>query len=105
MPTVPLAPVPLAAFGVTDPAMQDFVTPRIGGHPWRTFFEPVRVSPDIGSVPQTYILCTKWGIASPMTRFVPVMEARVARIVTIAGSHLSILTEPEETLEAILATP
>ena len=40
-----------------------------------------------------------------MTRFVPVMEARGARIVTIAGIHLSMLTEPEETLEAILATP
>jgi pimeloyl-ACP methyl ester carboxylesterase len=100
-----LEPIPMAAFGVTDPAVLDFVTPRIGGQPWRTFFEPVRVSPDIASVPQTYILCTEWSIPSPMTRFVPVMEARGARIVTIAGSHLSMLTEPEETLEAILATP
>ena len=69
--------------------------------PERFIRDPIHQMPGLN----TYILCTEWGIASPMTRFVPVMEARGARIVTIAGIHLSMLTEPEETLEAILATP
>jgi len=100
-----IEPIPMAAFGVTDQAVLDFVEPRICHQPWRTFFEPAKVSPSIVDVNQTYIHCTKWGIDSPMTQFLPLMKARGANIISITGSHLSMLTEAEETLSAILSTP
>ncbi|MGR3815745.1 MAG: alpha/beta fold hydrolase [Cognatishimia activa] len=100
-----IAPISMTVFGVNDPHVLKFVTPRMCSQPWRTFFEPVKVSPDIGLVPQSYILCAKWGIASPMTRFLPLALARQANIIEIEGSHLAMLTEPDATLSAVLSTP
>ncbi|EKE67582.1 MULTISPECIES: alpha/beta hydrolase [Roseobacteraceae] len=100
-----IPPISMKAFGVNDPTVLEFVEPRTCLQPWRTFFEPVSVSPDIGLVSQSYILCTKWGIVSPMTRFLPLALTRKANVIKVKGSHLAMLTEPDETLAAVLSTP
>jgi pimeloyl-ACP methyl ester carboxylesterase len=55
---LPVSPLPLAYLGVTDPTLIDFATPRLVNHPWRTLFEPVRVSGWPEHVRVGYVRCT-----------------------------------------------
>lgn len=96
-------PIPLNIFGVNDPEVEAFVNPRLTLQPWRTFFEPVKASPDVASLPTTYILCTGWEARSPMPQFIPVVEARGAKIVRIPSDHFCMLTAPKETVAALVS--
>lgn len=96
-------PIPLNIFGVSDSEVEAFVNPRLTLQPWRTFFEPVKASPDVASLPTTFVLCTGWEARSPMPQFIPVMEARGAKIVRIPTSHHCMLTAPEETVAALVS--
>jgi hypothetical protein len=40
-----------------------------------------------------------------MTRFLPLALTRKANVIKVKGSHLAMLTEPDETLAAVLSTP
>ncbi|MBV8586556.1 MAG: alpha/beta fold hydrolase, partial [Verrucomicrobia bacterium] len=54
----PIPPLPLSHLGITDPALVDFMTPRLVNQPWRTLFEPVRVLPRPAHVRMSYVRCT-----------------------------------------------
>lgn len=94
-------PIPLKIFGVKNATVEKFVEPRLVGQPWRTFFEPVKTSPELASVPTTFILCTGWKDRSPFGQFEEKMIKQNARIIKIPTSHLCMLTDPEETLDAL----
>jgi pimeloyl-ACP methyl ester carboxylesterase len=53
----PVPPLPLSYFGITDPALVDFITPKLVNQPWRTFFEPVKVIPRPSHVRMSYVRC------------------------------------------------
>jgi pimeloyl-ACP methyl ester carboxylesterase len=51
-----IPPIPLEVFGVTAPALVEFVMPRLALQPRRTFYEPVQMQPlRQTSSPHTYI--------------------------------------------------
>jgi pimeloyl-ACP methyl ester carboxylesterase len=54
----PVPPLPLSYLGITDPALVDFMTPKLVNHPWRTLFEPVKVLPRPSQVRMSYVRCT-----------------------------------------------
>jgi hypothetical protein len=96
-----IPPLPLPYLGITDPALVDFMTPRLVDQPWRTLFEPVKVVPRPSHVRTSYVRCT----ANRAEHFDRVV-ARLARdpavrIATINTTHLCMLTAPEATVETI----
>jgi pimeloyl-ACP methyl ester carboxylesterase len=99
---LPLPPIPLSAFGVTDPAIEAYLEPRLTAQPWRTCYQPVtalKVRPDI---PVSYVVCTGYG-QSPFTARLAEMEADPAvRVTTIDTGHFSMLTAFEETIAALV---
>src|SRR5258708_20649346 len=54
----PIPPLPLSYLGITDPALVDFMTPRLVNQPWRTLFEPVKVLPRTAHFRMNYVRCT-----------------------------------------------
>ncbi|MEJ0093260.1 MAG: alpha/beta hydrolase [Methylocella sp.] len=99
---LPLPPLPLSVFGVTDSAIKAYLEPRLTAHPWRTCYQPVtalKVRPDI---PVSYVVCTGYG-ESAITRRLAEMEPDPAmRVITINTSHFPMLTAFEETMVALL---
>jgi pimeloyl-ACP methyl ester carboxylesterase len=97
-----IPPFPLSYLGITDPALVDFMTPKLVNQPWRTLFEPVKVLPLPAQVRMSYVRCTNSGgdhfdrIMERMTR-----DPRV-RTATIDATHLCMLTAPEATVKTIL---
>jgi pimeloyl-ACP methyl ester carboxylesterase len=98
----PVPPLPLSYLGITDPVLVDFMTPKLVNHPWRTFFEPVKVLPRPSHVRMSYVRCT----ANTAEHFDLIM-ARLTRdpdvrTATIDTTHLCMLTAPEATVTTIL---
>jgi pimeloyl-ACP methyl ester carboxylesterase len=98
----PVAPLRLSFLGVTDPRLIDFVEPKLVNHPWRTFFEPVKVIPRPSHVRMSYVRCT----GNSAEHFDRVLE-RIRKdpdvqIATIDTTHLCMLTAPEATIQTIL---
>jgi pimeloyl-ACP methyl ester carboxylesterase len=55
-----VAPLPLAAFGLVEPADMAFVQPRITAQPFGTLAQPVRLAQPAGQgVPRSFIECVK----------------------------------------------
>ncbi len=99
----PIPPLPLSYLGITDPALVEFMTPRLVNQPWRTLFEPVKVIPRPAHVRMSYVRCTaNTGgdnfdrIMERLTRDPNVQKA------TIDTTHLCMLTVPEVTVKTIL---
>jgi hypothetical protein len=89
--------------GITDPALVEFMTPRLVNQPWRTLFEPVKVIPRPAHVRMSYVRCTANTVGDDFDR---IME-RVTRdpnvqTATIDTTHLCMLTVPEVTAKTIL---
>jgi pimeloyl-ACP methyl ester carboxylesterase len=98
----PIPPLPLTYLGITDPALVEFMTPKLVNQPWRTLFEPVKVIPRPEHVSMSYVRCT----ANPGEHFDRIMERLTrdpeVRTATIDTTHLCMLTEPEATVKTIL---
>jgi pimeloyl-ACP methyl ester carboxylesterase len=99
----PIPPLPLSYLGITDPALVEFMTPRLVNQPWRTLFEPVKVIPRPAHVRMSYVRCTANTVGDDFDR---IME-RVTRdpnvqTATIDTTHLCMLTVPEVTAKTIL---
>lgn len=95
-----IPPIRLETFGVTDPSLVDFVTPRLTPQPWRTFYEPVKMQPLTTDVSIGYVYCS-----GPAARFTEVYEqlrddARI-RTAVIETGHLCMLSEPMKTIEIL----
>ncbi len=98
----PIPPLPLAYLGVTDPALVDFVTPRLVNHPWRTLFEPLRFSGWPEHVRVGYLRCTE-NISEDHDRIAArLSEHPRIKVVSIDTPHLPFLTHPDLTVETIL---
>jgi pimeloyl-ACP methyl ester carboxylesterase len=99
---LPLPSMPLSVFGVTDPAMVDFLELRLIYQPWRTFYQPVKalkVRPDI---PFSYVACTGYG-PSPFTARLAEMEADpTMRVIKIDSNHFCMMTAVDETIAALI---
>ena len=97
-----IPPFPLSYLGITDPALVDFMTPKLVNQPWRTLFEPVKVLPRPAHVRMSYVRCTN----SVGDHFDRIMERMTrdpnVRTATIDTSHLCMLTVPEATVKTIL---
>jgi pimeloyl-ACP methyl ester carboxylesterase len=99
----PVPPLPLSYFGITDPALVDFITPKLVNHPWRTFFEPVKVLPRPSHVRMSYVRCAANTVAEHFDRIMePVTRDPNVRTATIDTTHLCMLTAPEATVKTIL---
>jgi pimeloyl-ACP methyl ester carboxylesterase len=98
----PVPPLPLSYLGITDPALVDFMTPKLVNHPWRTLFEPVKVLPRPSQVRISYVRCT----ADTAEHFDRIMERLTrdpnVRTATIDTTQLCMLTAPEATVKTIL---
>ena len=98
----PVPPLPLAAFGIHDPALVGFMAPRLVHHPWRTLFEPVKVLPRPAHVHMSYVRCTAHK-GEPLDRIMKRLSFDPdVRTATIDTTHLCMLTAPEATVETIL---
>lgn len=99
---LPLPSMPLSVFGVTDPAMVEFLEARLTRQPWRTFYQPVKalkVRPDI---PFSYVVCTGYG-PSPFTARLAEMEADpTMRVIKIDSNHFCMMTAVDETITALI---
>ncbi len=98
----PVPPLPFEYLQITDPALIEFMSPRLVNQPWRTLFEPAKVIPRPSHVRMSYVRC----IANTGEPFDSIMK-RLAwdpevRITTLDTTHLCMLTEPEATVKMIL---
>ncbi len=99
----PLLPLPLERFGVTDEAVIDFVTPRLMPQPWRTFFEPVRVTAASAPIPKTYIRCARAKLPHFESTFARVREREDFHVEVIDADHFCLLSAPELTGQILMA--
>ena len=98
----PVPSFPLSFLGITDPALVEFMTPKLVDHPWRTLFEPAKTIKRPSHVQMSYVRCTAYPaehLDRIMVRLASDLEVRMA---TIDTSHLCMLTAPEETVRTIL---
>jgi pimeloyl-ACP methyl ester carboxylesterase len=97
-----IPPFPLSYLGITDPALVDFMTPKLVNQPWRTLFEPVKVLPRPAHVRMSYVRCSN----SMGDHFDRIMERMTrdpnVRTATIDTTHLCMLTAPEATIKTVL---
>jgi hypothetical protein len=93
-------PFPLEMFGVTDPSLVKFVTPRLTSQPWRTLYEPVQARLVPPSISIAYVYCS--GYQSLFTGFYEKLkdDPRV-RTAVIDTGHLCMLSEPLKTVEIL----
>jgi pimeloyl-ACP methyl ester carboxylesterase len=99
----PIPPLPLSYFGITDPALVDFMTPKLVNHPWRTLFEPVKVLPRPAHIRMSYVRCTANTVGDHFDRIMERMKRDSnVRTATIDTTHLCMLTAPEATVKTIL---
>ena len=99
----PVPPLPLAFFGVTEQPLIDFITPRLTPQPWRTFCEPFKRITGSREVPTSYIRCAlhkyePFDIALKRMK----ADSRV-RTGTIQTGHTCALTDPNETINALIS--
>lgn len=92
-------PPPPALFGVTDPALADWITARSTPHPTATYTEPVPAGNSrSAALPRVFIHCT----ANPRTTpdvfgpFAAKARAQGWEVREIAAGHLAMLTAPQE---------
>lgn len=99
----PIEPYPLEIFGVTEPSIVEFVTPRHVPHPWRTFYEPVVALTERPDIRVGYVHCTRHG-PSPFGRFYEVMkkDPRVQTALIDTG-HFCMMSEPRQTVDALIS--
>lgn len=98
-----IPPIPLEAFGVTDPAIVEFVVPRLVAQPPRTFFEPVQAPPLRPGISVAYVYCSKNPTGIAFARFYEKLRADpCVRTAVMDTGHHPMLSEPSKTI-AILA--
>lgn len=97
----PIPALPLEVFGVEDRAVVDFVVPRLTHQPWRTFFEPARLTGAAGTVPKSYILCAGASRVHFEDTYQRMQASSNTRTATIDADHFCMLSAPEMTAAAI----
>jgi pimeloyl-ACP methyl ester carboxylesterase len=98
----PLPAIPLEAFGIADPAIVNFITPRLTPQPWRTFYEPVPGQPSQDKA-VSYVYCSGWG-PTPFTQFYEKLRTDPrARTAVIETGHMCMFSEPQKTIDLLVS--
>ncbi|MFO0573098.1 MAG: alpha/beta fold hydrolase [Polyangia bacterium] len=104
-----LPPVPLGAFGVTDPEVVAWAQPRRTPHPLHTLSEPVTVrNPVAAQLMRRYIRCTRraelvaaFG-ADPLAPFVERVRAEGWPFTEIDSGHDAMVIAPDAVVAALV---
>jgi pimeloyl-ACP methyl ester carboxylesterase len=99
---LPLPPIPLSVFGVTDPALIAFIEPRLAPQPWRTFYQPVKALRSRPDIPVSYVACSGYGLSPFMTRLAEMEADPAVRAIVIDTSHHCMLTAVDATIAALV---
>jgi pimeloyl-ACP methyl ester carboxylesterase len=97
-------PPPLALFGVTDPALVDWMSARATPQPVSTYTEPVPPgNAKSDALPRVFIHCTDKPPTTPdiFEPFAAKARAKGWKVYEISAGHLAMLTAPRE-LAALL---
>lgn len=99
----PVPPPTLEFFGITDPAHQELLSPRLVHQPWRTFYQPVRALTQWPDIPITYIHCSgakpnPGMFSSTLKRMEEIPSIRTDAIET---GHFFMLTELDHTIRLL----
>ena len=104
-----LPPIPLAVYGVTDPATVAWADSRRTPHPLATLSQPVTVNnPQAARLPRCYIRCTqRQGLvaafgADPLAPFVDRVRAEGGPLVEVESGHDAMVIVPEQVASRLL---
>jgi pimeloyl-ACP methyl ester carboxylesterase len=100
----PIPPLPLELFGLTNKAASEFIAPRLTPQPWRTFFEPARLTGASSRVPKSYILCSGPTRSYFEGTYNRMQDTPGVRTTIIEGDHFSLLTDPGLTATSIITS-
>jgi pimeloyl-ACP methyl ester carboxylesterase len=98
---LPVPPLPLEHFRLSEPSVVEFIEPRFRSHPWRTLFEPVAVSPQAAGVPKAYVRC-RLHQQAVLDQIRERMQNAGARIATIDADHFAPLAATELTVDTLI---
>jgi len=92
---------PLGYYGVKDPAMIEWMRPRLTPHPWKCFEQKLWLKNEAAMrrIPQTHIVCTDTLPGRDVETLKRVSEGRFW---TIDTGHDLMLTEPDQVAEMML---
>ena len=100
-----LQPPPPEIFGVSDPALADWVRARLTPHPWATYTEPVPAgTATSAAIPRVFVHCTGNPASTPRLFDASAQKARIAgwQVHELAAGHLAMLTARRELAELLL---
>lgn len=92
---------PLGFYGVTDPALMEWMRPRLTPHPWRCFDQPLRLLNEetLAKIPRSHIICT----ASMSFRDIETLKRESdGRVWDVDTGHDLMITEPDRVAELLL---
>jgi pimeloyl-ACP methyl ester carboxylesterase len=98
----PIPPMPVQAFGITDPKTIAFVEPRLVAQPWQTFFQPVKALKTRPDIPLAYVVCAQTNPSPFMPRFAEMQANPAIRTAILDTHHQPMLSMPDETAAAII---
>jgi len=91
-----IPPPPAAAFGLSDPAQQAWLTARLTPHPFNTFTSPLNLKNKIGNgLPAVYISCTEPAY-TPLNASKEVVKKIGMKMVEIKTGHDAMVTLPDQ---------
>ena len=100
-------PPPPGIFGVTDPALADWMKARMTPHPWATYIEPAPAdNAESAALPRIFIHCTGNPPTTPDLFSTSAAKARSKgwQVIELAAGHAAMLTAPHEVSEILLHT-
>lgn len=100
-------PPPPGIFGVTDPALVDWIKARMTQHPFDTYTEPVPAgNVRSAAIPRIFIHCTGNPPTTPdlFSRFADKARVKGWQVNELAEGHLAMLTAPQEVAEILRQT-
>jgi pimeloyl-ACP methyl ester carboxylesterase len=98
-----IPPPPAAAFGLSDPAQQAWLTARLTPHPFGTFNSPLTLKNKIANgLPATYIICSD-PMYGPLQASRDVVKKIGMKTVEIKTGHDAMVTVPEKLADMLAA--
>jgi pimeloyl-ACP methyl ester carboxylesterase len=95
-----IPPRPLDVLGVEDPDDVAWLESMFVPHPWRTYTDPVTVTPAGSAVPAAFVECTDWlRVFEP---FAKVAASRGWPVHELSSGHEAMVTQPGELADVLL---
>jgi pimeloyl-ACP methyl ester carboxylesterase len=92
---------PLGFYGVTDPALIEWMKVRLTPHPWKCFETPLVLANEAAmrAIPESHIICT---VTKPGRDMAALLAKSEGRVWDIDTGHDLMLTEPDWVTEKLL---